>query len=312
MAQVTCNGETYLSADGTRCCPGCPPGKYVRKDCDDTKMTECDVCQHETYTDTRNYMRSCLQCMVCYSNQRTVKECSADGNRRCECNSGYYCSDSSCRHCNPVTHCSVGEGVTVNATKMEDVVCASCQAGTYSNVSDYHSPCLRHSSCKDLGRELKTPGTASADAVCGPFIRQCHWMLPTALWSGLALSILIFLLCLIYRRAKRRSYRTASSSVPGVLLPVTHRCQVEQVFPYLNGHCKERSVVPLIHQDPDPDDVAVRCSTPDHEENSPPTTPLPSLDAVGESSHKDGNTSNCSRTSFRIHSEPQEDEWCGT
>ncbi|XP_054638457.1 tumor necrosis factor receptor superfamily member 5 isoform X2 [Dunckerocampus dactyliophorus] len=167
MAECTAE-DKYLSKGG-RCCDRCPPGSFVQADCDDAKKTQCGACGRGLYTATRNHLSSCIVCRQCSAsnNQRTAKECTAHKDTVCGCLTGFFCSRNPCEHCMPATICFPGSGVKVQTTGANDTVCAPCEKGTYSNVSDSQSACQMHTRCEDLGRELKTPGTSTTDAICG-------------------------------------------------------------------------------------------------------------------------------------------------
>lgn len=305
------------SKDG-RCCRRCPAGMHVQADCDGTKETQCDKCAHGFYTATKNHLTSCQLCKECSSdnNQRKAKECTATANTVCECESGFYCSNDLCDHCQPVTDCLVGEGVKVPATRTNDTVCAPCEEGTYSNVTDFLSPCKTHTRCDDLGREVRILGTRTTNAVCSDILPRCSWMLPAGLWSGLVLSALVLLAVVVCWRAKRKSCGAARSSVPATLvemfptalvtsrdlpLPLTER----------NGHYQETCAVddcklPIFNMDDD--DNLVSCCM----DSSLPITPLKASVSFAESNHNTGNTGHRTGNFLRTYSEPQEDEWCGT
>uniref|UniRef100_A0A8C7Y9E4 TNFR-Cys domain-containing protein n=1 Tax=Oryzias sinensis TaxID=183150 RepID=A0A8C7Y9E4_9TELE len=93
--------------------------------------------------------------------------CTASRDTVCVCETGYYCSNPDCDHCRSVTSCSQGTGVKVSATRSNDTICQTCEKGTFSNVTDFSSPCKAHTRCEDIGRQLLTPGTKERDAVCG-------------------------------------------------------------------------------------------------------------------------------------------------
>ncbi|KAG7216989.1 hypothetical protein INR49_001643 [Caranx melampygus] len=188
------------------------------------------------------------------------------------------------------------------ANRTTDAACAPCQGSTYSNVTDYHSPCKPHTKCEELGRALEKAGTSETDAVCGDVLTRCSWMLPAGLWSGLVLTALILFAVVICRRAKRRSYNAGRTSVPVTLtevVPAPLPIALELPLPSteLNGHCQESCKLPLFT----PDENLVNCSM----DSSLPITPFKASVSFVESSHTNGSF-------LRTYSEPQEDEWCGT
>uniref|UniRef100_A0A3B3ZL37 TNFR-Cys domain-containing protein n=1 Tax=Periophthalmus magnuspinnatus TaxID=409849 RepID=A0A3B3ZL37_9GOBI len=205
MSRTKCKEDSYLK-DGV-CCKRCDAGTYKKKDCDATTETQCAKCEQGRYMATVNYLDQCRYCKTCNSqhNLRTLRECTAREDAACECVDGFYCSDSRCDHCRRVTSCPEGHGVEAPASMTNDTVCAPCDSGFFSDVSDHFSRCKPHTRCDAIGRDLKTPGTATTDAVCGGFKTQpCSWALPAGLWVGLVLtSALVFAVALFCWRRKR-------------------------------------------------------------------------------------------------------------
>ncbi|XP_070767542.1 tumor necrosis factor receptor superfamily member 5 [Enoplosus armatus] len=317
MAKMNCTKEEY-SKDG-RCCDHCHAGSYMQAECDGTKPTKCVECGSGHYTATKNTLPQCHVCKHCSSSnkQRKLKDCTVQQNTECECVTGYYCNNDGCDHCLPVGHCPPGEGVKVQATRTNNTICALCEEGTYSNVTDFQSPCRAHTRCEGIGRELKTPGTGTTDAICGNFKSNCHWILPAGLWSGLVLTALV-LFGLIYWRTKRKSDRAARPSVPVTLIdvvPAVPVCPLKLPLPSteLNGYCQQSCTVdscdlPLLN----PDDNAVSCSTEESVDSCLPITKCKASVSFAESSHVNGSAGYCTGDFRRTHSEPQEDEWCPT
>ncbi|XP_071326525.1 tumor necrosis factor receptor superfamily member 5 [Trachinotus anak] len=314
MASVNCSKDMY-NKDG-RCCERCPAGMYVQAECESSQTIRCARCEHGHYTATRNHLTKCQPCRVCSSQnkQKIAKPCTATENTVCECETGSYCSNDQCDHCQPVTHCPMGEGVEHQATRTNDTICIPCKEGTYSNVTDYLSRCKTHTRCEDLGRELKIPGDQKKDAVCSDVLPRCSWMLPAALWSGLVLTALVLFAVVIYRRAKRKSYRQARSNVPVTLVEIVPATpgkllELPLVATELNGHCQESCTegdckLPLFNQD----DNLVSCSM----DSSLPITPFKASVSFAESNHTNGSAGYRTGSFVRTYSEPQEDEWCGT
>ncbi|KAG8009965.1 Tumor necrosis factor receptor superfamily member 5 [Nibea albiflora] len=250
------------------------------------------------------------------NNKRKVSDCAADSDTVCECVPGFFCSDDQCEHCQRVQSCPEGHGVKVQATRTNDTVCAPCVKGTYSNVSDFTSPCQRHTSCDDIGRKWLQKGTPKTDAICGDFNSDCHWILPTALWSGVVLTALV-LFGLICWKEKRKSYRAASSVTPVSLIEMVPAAPNSLDLPLpsteLKAYSQESCTVdgcylPLFH----PDDNAVNGCIQDSVDSSHPITPLKASVSFAESNHVNGSASYGTGNFFRTYSEPQEDEWCGT
>ncbi|KAM7383288.1 hypothetical protein PAMP_002955 [Pampus punctatissimus] len=295
---------------------------YVEEDCSSTTVTKCYPCARGFYTETINSLYKCRVCKECSpnKNQREMHNCSAKQDTVCECVAGYYCNTASCEHCQSATKCPPGKGVKVQATRMNDTICASCDKGTYSNETDY-SPCKTHTRCEDLGRLLETPGTPTTDAICGNFKTHCPWILPAGLWSGFVLTALI-VFCLTCLWAKRKSYRTgvtASANVPVTLTEMVSVPISPLELPFKpteqNGHCQESCTMETckLHLF-NPDDKEICCSTQHSMDSvsSHPITPLKVSVSFAESGHIIRNAGYCTGNFLRSHSEPQEDEWCGT
>ncbi|XP_045574705.1 tumor necrosis factor receptor superfamily member 5 isoform X2 [Salmo salar] len=285
MTELECKTEEYLhDASGVkRCCERCRKGQYVRTDCG--------------------------------NNQRVLRECEASSDRQCVCKTGFYCTDNGCEHCRPVKLCPLGSGVVNQATPQNDTVCAPCQPGTYNSVNDAITHCQSHTRCGDLGREVKSAGTETTDAVCGAFISRCHWILPTSLWVGLVVtSLLIIILICIYWRAKHQSYMPANSSGPGI--PVEPAppsfAPAELKFPTeCNSHWSldQKATEPLFINTAV---IQVNGYTSDCEvEADSATITMTTSELFSQSDHSNGMRGNDIRPS-RYLSEPQEDEWPGT
>uniref|UniRef100_A0A671WLD9 Tumor necrosis factor receptor superfamily member 5-like n=1 Tax=Sparus aurata TaxID=8175 RepID=A0A671WLD9_SPAAU len=193
-------------------------GTYMKAECDGSKATECAECEDRQYTATINHLKTCQACKLCSPSnyQKYVKECKKDEDAVCECVDGYYCLYPDCEHCQQARQCPEGEGVKVRAAGMNNTICAPCEGGTYSNVTDSFSVCKQHTRSDCVS---KTPGTSTTDAICGDLI-GCNWILPAGLWSGLVLTAIILFVFICWRE-KRKSYRpghryfpTRCSSVP--------------------------------------------------------------------------------------------------
>ncbi|XP_029359963.1 tumor necrosis factor receptor superfamily member 5 [Echeneis naucrates] len=317
LQMANCSSEEKYSKGG-RCCNRCPAGKYVKADCDGSQQTQCAECGKGLYTATKNHLNQCRVCSKCSSqnNQRELTVCTATQNTVCTCEEGFFCLNEQCDHCKPVTQCREGEGVKIRANRTSDTVCAPCETGTYSNVTDFISSCKPHIRCEDFGNELTTPGTTTSNAVCGERIHHCSWMLPAALWSGLVLTALVMLAVVICwgGQTQINASHKGRPTVPVNLVDVVHvahRTSLELPLPAIeqNGHCQETCAaedctLPLFNTD----DNSVSFST----DSSLPITPFQVSVSFAESGHHKG-SSGCRRGSFlRAHSEPQEDEWCGT
>lgn len=275
--------------------------------CNATSNTVCETCPRRTFIDQENKLTQCRACRECSStsNMEVVKECEVDKNTQCGCKPGYYCphiSDSHCDYCSQVSTCPPGEGVAIRHTFLKDTVCSPCPEGTYSDVNDYVSSCKNYTSCDDLGRQLKVPGTSQSDVVCGNFkacTTSCSWLLPASLWAGIVITALIVFLILfiIYWRNKRQSKRLEislshiSPVLPPDILKYPADCDVER-------HVERLQLTHLVGNDPDMD--SIQCDG-----------FLPTMTASEKYSHSaaaNGYT-DCILCPSNYQSEPQESEW---
>ncbi|XP_053182931.1 tumor necrosis factor receptor superfamily member 5 [Scomber japonicus] len=314
-----CPNEDKFEKNGI-CCDRCPAGQHVVEDCTATEKTKCEDCRHGRFTTGKNSVPKCFKCSACSrdNHKEKVKDCTAKTDTVCGCILGYYCSNENCEHCQPVKRCDKGLGVEIKATRTNNTSCAPCREGTYSNVTDFSSPCQEHIRCEVFGRELLTPGTPTTDAICGDFKTYCPWIIPTGLWSGFLLTVLI-VFCLVCWRAKRRSFRAVKSS-PSVHVTLLDVVPAAPIGPLelplksteLNDICQESyplkdCKLSLFN----PDDNEICCSTQDSMDSSFPITPLKASVSFVETKQTNGSPGHCTGF-FRTHSEPQEDEWCGT
>ncbi|XP_072251145.1 tumor necrosis factor receptor superfamily member 5 [Leuresthes tenuis] len=317
-----CENDKYKGKDGT-CCDRCPAGHYVQVECSATQGTKCDNCRHGHYTATTNYLLKCEVCKNCFERNKLkqVSECTADRNTVCECLEGFFCSTDECDHCKKVTSCGLGFGVKHQATRTNDTICVACAKGSYSNVTDYISSCKPHTRfthtffegiftsiisyvtcrCEDLGRDLRSPGNSTADATCGNFKSHCSWMLPAGLWSGLVLTILIVAVFFLWR-ARRKSYKSDSCTIPVTLMEIAPAPPLSPLE--LSSHCQESGTeddYKLFNTD----DTLINCS-------SLPIIQRKLSVSFVESNHNKESSGYNPANFLRCHSEPQEDEWCGT
>ncbi|XP_030641339.1 tumor necrosis factor receptor superfamily member 5 [Chanos chanos] len=208
---VECNATQVLH-NGS-CCTRCQKGHYVQTFCTKNSATKCNVCPRGQYTEADNLLDKCRLCKPCSKENRQVIEspCEADRNTVCRCQRGYYCADEECLHCTLVKDCEVGHGVRSKPQWNKDTVCERCPKGTYSNVTDSTSPCLKFTSCEELGRHTLFPGNSTTDVKCGDFIHckpGCHWALPAGLWAGLVVTCLLVVIGIICWKLKRRSKKS--------------------------------------------------------------------------------------------------------
>ncbi|XP_038850635.1 tumor necrosis factor receptor superfamily member 14-like isoform X2 [Salvelinus namaycush] len=264
-------------------------------------------CKTEEYLHDASGVKRC--CERCRKGQYVRTDCGKSTKTECEtCQHEYYTAELNfLKQCLPCRVC-------YSTTLQNDTVCAPCLPGTYNSVNDAITHCQSHTRCGDLGKEVKSAGTETTDAVCGAFISRCHWILPTSLWAGLVVTSLIIILICIYWRAKRQSYMPANSSGPGI--PVEPAppsfAPAELKFPTeCNSHWSldQKATEPLFINTAV---IQVNGYTSDCEVEADGTTiTMTTSERFSQSDHSNGMRGNDIRPS-RYLSEPQEDEWPGT
>nr|XP_006812592.1 PREDICTED: uncharacterized protein LOC102802950 [Saccoglossus kowalevskii] len=158
----------YLN-DGRICCNSCPAGQHMSKPCtaDNPSTTECKTCENGTYTKIPNILGDCrLWRKPCNPTTQVIKLPGSNVNdRECDCKSGYFRSADDI-HCHKWAECDVGKGVIVAGDAYNNVRCAECKEGTFSDKKDALQPCLNHTICEMKGLQTLAPGTTKSDAIC--------------------------------------------------------------------------------------------------------------------------------------------------
>ncbi|XP_018592047.2 tumor necrosis factor receptor superfamily member 5 isoform X1 [Scleropages formosus] len=288
-------------------CVYLPTGKYMESECQGSAKTKCRTCEHEHFMDKANFLSACLPCTVCQEDQNLVTdtECKADQNRRCKCKEGFYCTDIECHHCRPATLCGPGSGVKEKPTAISDTQCERCPPGTFSDVTDFLTPCLNHTNC--LGKELEKAGTPEANAQCKD-TTSCKCILSISLGVGFAVILIVILATIFffYWRTRRHSKMTVKLlQVKPEPLPLAHP-DTELQYPtlchdekYSQNHCS--SAVPIGHC-MEMSDIECDCVA---------MSTLGLTQDLDKSVVGGGATGNHDSSS-RYQSEPQENEWSET
>lgn len=90
---LKCNATyEYLQESLQKCCSRCPPGLFMKKECDETSDTQCQKCEDGKYTSSWNYAPGCRLCNLCPSPLVMTKNCSRTKKEECDCPKGYTCS----------------------------------------------------------------------------------------------------------------------------------------------------------------------------------------------------------------------------
>ncbi|CAL8279930.1 unnamed protein product [Boreogadus saida] len=189
---------------GWECCPSCPPGHHVVKDCTERSITKCSRCPDGTFQAGYNEQKQCSNCTKCDAGLglKVKKSCTPTSDAVCEVLDGFFCSDSNrggCRAARRHTVCSPGQYIAQRADK--DTECLPCTDGTFSNGTS--SSCQNHTKCESVGPKLMKPGTDSTDSECGE--HGPHAGLVTGLVMGfiLGMALMGLIIAIILRKKIR-------------------------------------------------------------------------------------------------------------
>nr|XP_055023402.1 tumor necrosis factor receptor superfamily member 14-like isoform X1 [Misgurnus anguillicaudatus]XP_055023403.1 tumor necrosis factor receptor superfamily member 14-like isoform X1 [Misgurnus anguillicaudatus] len=213
LCMATCyNGEYEING---QCCPMCDAGKRVFWHCDELTSITCVSCTEDTYTDSINRLRECLQCSVCdlSNGLRVKKACTLTSNTVCGPLSGHYCIEvkgKSCLKAEKHTTCTPGQYINQTGTEFRDAVCAPCPAGSYSDGT----LCKLHTNCESFRQITIKPGTEKDDTECTN--NGQSYKLPLILLLG-GVCVLAVIVVIVIIVKKKKSYRLAQGS-PTLLL----------------------------------------------------------------------------------------------
>ncbi|XP_064189257.1 tumor necrosis factor receptor superfamily member 11A isoform X3 [Anguilla rostrata] len=194
-SKPNCNQHQYVK--DKMCCSKCAPGKYVFLPCKSDSDTTCRDCGSNEYQPDWNNETKCLSQKFCdtgkgFSRVRPQNRLAAVP---CQCRPGFQCYLSNCEFCEKIKSCPSGYGLTTENFGRGS--CKPCEHGHFSNESSIE-PCRPWTSCKELGKTEKQPGSDTTDAVCGPLIAgtSTPWVVVAVLSVIVIISsIILFLFC---------------------------------------------------------------------------------------------------------------------
>ncbi|XP_008394369.1 tumor necrosis factor receptor superfamily member 11A [Poecilia reticulata] len=189
-----CKENHYLN--GSTCCKKCPPGQRVFSHCNESQDTVCVDCNRDTYQPGWTGDTNCIKKKFCDEGKGFMKRNahSEDLKReeQCQCKSGLQCSPINCEYCEKIPTCGPGSGLEEEAgSKNGRKTCFACKNGFYSAKEDQEQ-CKEWTNCKAEGKTEEQPGSAQADAECGPLVFG-----PAPSWFIVSLLSVITVLCLL-------------------------------------------------------------------------------------------------------------------
>ncbi|XP_031138042.1 tumor necrosis factor receptor superfamily member 11A isoform X2 [Sander lucioperca] len=188
--------ETHYLKD-SRCCNKCEPGFRVFNDCTDSQKTICVKCSRGEYQPGLTEKRRCLQPKFCDPVKGFMKRPENPvAEEPCRCLAGLQCHPINCEYCERIPTCSAGYGLEVDPESTNGrQTCVACKKGFFS-ADNTAEQCKQWTNCKAEGRSEIQPGSAQADAVCGPLTSGAapSWVIVSVLSVITVLCLLILLL----------------------------------------------------------------------------------------------------------------------
>ncbi|XP_032407429.1 tumor necrosis factor receptor superfamily member 11A [Xiphophorus hellerii] len=190
-----CRESHYFN--GSTCCKKCPPGQRVFSYCNESQDTVCVDCSRDTYQPGWTADTNCIKKKFCDEGKGFMKRNahSEDLKReeQCQCKPGFQCSLINCEFCEKIPTCGPGSGLEEEAaSKNGRKTCVACKNGFYSAKEDQEQ-CKEWTKCKAEGKSETQPGSAQADAECGPPVFG-SWFIVSLLSVITVLCLLILLL----------------------------------------------------------------------------------------------------------------------
>ncbi|XP_071392183.1 tumor necrosis factor receptor superfamily member 14-like [Centroberyx affinis] len=206
---LTCPHAEYRR--GQKCCPMCPPGNRVYKDCTDRNRTSCLPCTEGTFLDKPSERTECFPCANCDAGVglKVKRLCTTTSDAVCEPLEGHYCIDpkeDGCAAAQTHRSCKPGQYISQTGTATTDTVCIDCTGETYSDGT--FTSCQPHTKCESMRLQQIRPGTHSTDSECREQSSDKTIIITISVVVLLLLIGTDALICLIKKRGKQRTGRT--------------------------------------------------------------------------------------------------------
>uniref|UniRef100_UPI0037E9C105 tumor necrosis factor receptor superfamily member 11A n=1 Tax=Semicossyphus pulcher TaxID=241346 RepID=UPI0037E9C105 len=192
---VKCDETQYLK--GSRCCNKCKPGHSVYSDCTDSQETKCRRCNPGEYQPGWTEEMNCVPQKICDLGKGFMtRPENFVAQEPCRCSPGRQCFPINCEYCEKIPTCAPGFGLEVDPeSTLGRKICVKCKGGFFT-AGNSGEQCKPWTICKAQGRREIQPGSAQADAVCGPHISAAalSWVIVSVLSVITVLCLLILLL----------------------------------------------------------------------------------------------------------------------
>lgn len=163
--------KEYYEPKHQLCCSRCPPGTYVKAECNHSQDTTCATCAENSYNEHWNHLSICQLCRPCDSvlGFQEIAPCTSKQKTQCRCQPGMFCAHWAleCVYCEPLSECPPGtEAELKDEVPEANNNCVPCKEGYFQNTSSSSARCQPHTRCEDLGLVEAVPGTAQSDTTC--------------------------------------------------------------------------------------------------------------------------------------------------
>ncbi|KAF7662844.1 hypothetical protein LDENG_00224720 [Lucifuga dentata] len=192
---LQCDKNQYLK--GSKCCDKCGPGHRLFAECSDSKETKCRKCDRGEYQPGWTVESRCLQQKFCDRGKGFMQRPeNLVAEEPCLCLPSLQCSAINCEFCERIPTCKAGYGLEADPESTNGRrICVACKRGFFSADASAE-PCKQWTNCKAEGRIETRPGSAQADAACGPHVSGAasSWVIVSVLSVITILCLLILLL----------------------------------------------------------------------------------------------------------------------
>ncbi|KAM9337222.1 tumor necrosis factor receptor superfamily member 11A [Symphorus nematophorus] len=192
---LSCDDMHYST--GSKCCKKCPPGFRWFDHCTDSTATKCVKCSRGEYQPSWTEKDRCLPQKFCDPGKGFMERPeNPEAEEPCRCLPSLQCDPINCEYCERIPTCGAGYGLEVDPESTNGRrICVECRKGFFS-ADNSAEQCKPWTSCKAEGRSETQPGSARADAVCGPPVSGAapSWVIVSVLSVITVLSLLILLL----------------------------------------------------------------------------------------------------------------------
>ncbi|CAB1446117.1 unnamed protein product [Pleuronectes platessa] len=247
---LPCDETHYVR--GTRCCKKCGPGFRMLAACTDSHPTKCIKCNRGEYQPGWTEEGRCLQQKFCDPIKGFMERPENPvAEEPCRCLPHLQCYPINCEFCERIPTCSAGYGLdedpeSTNGRK----VCVACKKGFFS-ADNNGEQCKQWTNCKAEGRAETHPGSAQADAACGPHVSGAtpSWVIVSVL-SVITVLCLLILLLFCYKDKLKLLSVNLRSCVQNLKSTRIQQDTLDPLYQSGGPKCSPCEITKLIYQAP--------------------------------------------------------------